>query len=126
MLSQMKDLLQADDDRSTAIAPLLRKVASLQRDVNRGVRRATPGAPRRLLPHPRRSVPPRLWRRPSRPCERTPGNTEASPDDVKAQLAALRDARVQAQKDLAAARTALKAKVNARQEAQLVLVGILD
>lgn len=53
-------------------------------------------------------------------------NQSASPDEIKKQLAALRTAREAAKKELATAQADLRKSVNVRQEAQLVLMGLLD
>jgi septal ring factor EnvC (AmiA/AmiB activator) len=53
-------------------------------------------------------------------------NESTSPDEIKKQLAALRTAREAAKKDLAVAQQELRKSVNIRQEAQLVLMGLLD
>ena len=53
-------------------------------------------------------------------------NESTSPDEIKKQLAALRTAREAAKKDLAVAQQDLRKAVNVRQEAQLVLMGLLD
>ncbi len=53
-------------------------------------------------------------------------NEATSPDEIKKQLAALRTAREAAKKDLALAQQELRKSVNVRQEAQLVLMGLLD
>ncbi len=53
-------------------------------------------------------------------------NESASPDEIKKQLAALRTAREAAKKELAVAQQDLRKAVNIRQEAQLVLMGLLD
>lgn len=53
-------------------------------------------------------------------------NQSASPDEIKKQLAALRTAREATKKELATAQADLRKSVNVRQEAQLVLMGLLD
>ncbi len=53
-------------------------------------------------------------------------NESTSPDEIKKQLAALRTAREAAKKELAVAQQDLRKSVNIRQEAQLVLMGLLD
>jgi hypothetical protein len=53
-------------------------------------------------------------------------NESASPDEIKKQLAAVRTAREAAKKELAVAQADLRKSVNIRQEAQLVLMGLLD
>lgn len=50
----------------------------------------------------------------------------ASAEDIKSKLAALREAREQAQKELDAAQTDLRSLLTQRQEATLVMMGILD
>ncbi len=53
-------------------------------------------------------------------------NEATSPDEIKKQLAAVRTAREAAKKELATAQQELRKSVNLRQEAQLVLMGLLD
>jgi hypothetical protein len=53
-------------------------------------------------------------------------NTAAAPEDIKKQLTALRAAREKAKQELAAAQQELRKIVTVRQEAQLVLMGMLD
>jgi hypothetical protein len=57
---------------------------------------------------------------------RTALSEQASPKDIKARLAALRTAREQAKPELAKARKDLLELVTQRQEAQLVLMSVLD
>ena len=53
-------------------------------------------------------------------------NASTSTDELKAKMAALRDARTKANTTLQTARDSLRKAVTTRQEAQLVLSGILD
>ena len=53
-------------------------------------------------------------------------NDSTSADEIKKQLAALRAARETARKELVVAQQELRKTVNVRQEAQLVLMGLLD
>lgn len=53
-------------------------------------------------------------------------NESTSPEEIKKQLATLRTAREAAKKELAVAQQDLRKTVNVRQEAQLVLMGLLD
>ena len=57
--------------------------------------------------------------------QRTLDKPNATPDEIKAKLAAVRAAREKAEAALGAARDSLRSSVNIRQEAQLVLLGIL-
>lgn len=54
------------------------------------------------------------------------GNPEAAADEIKAGLTALRTARERASQELAKARYALRQVLTLRQEAQLVVDGLLD
>jgi hypothetical protein len=53
-------------------------------------------------------------------------NTEATDEQIKEQLTLLRTAKEKAKKDLATVQQELKKKITVRQQAQLVLMGILD
>ncbi len=53
-------------------------------------------------------------------------NKDAKSEDIKSALAELRKAREKAQQELVAAREELRKVVTLRQEAQLVLMGLLD
>jgi hypothetical protein len=53
-------------------------------------------------------------------------NTSAQPEEIKKQLTALRAAKEKAKQELATAQQELRKIVTVRQEAQLVLMGMLD
>jgi len=53
-------------------------------------------------------------------------NTGSSTEDIQAKLTELRTARKKAETELKTAREALRSVLTLRQEAQLVLMGILD
>jgi len=53
-------------------------------------------------------------------------NKEAKPEEIKAKLTALREAKEKAKQELLKAQKDLSKGLNPRQEAQLVLMGILD
>lgn len=53
-------------------------------------------------------------------------NSSASPEEIKTQLTAVRQAREKAKQDLAAAQADLKKILTVRQEAVLVEMGQLD
>jgi hypothetical protein len=53
-------------------------------------------------------------------------DTAAKPEDITKQLAALRTAKQATKKELATAQAELRKAVKVRQEAQLVLMGLLD
>ncbi|HCO94607.1 MAG TPA: hypothetical protein DIU00_11765 [Phycisphaerales bacterium] len=54
------------------------------------------------------------------------GNESAKPEDIEKQLTALRAARANVKKQLAAEQQKLQKQVTVRQKAQLVLMGLLD
>ena len=56
----------------------------------------------------------------------TLGNTEATAEDIKAKLTAYRGAKEKAKQELAKAQQELRQVLTLRQEAQLVLMGMLD
>lgn len=58
--------------------------------------------------------------------QKTLDNPHATPDEIKAKLAAVRAARQKAEAALATARGSLRSSVTLRQEAQLVLLGFLE
>ncbi|MHC4635919.1 MAG: hypothetical protein ACYTBP_07635 [Planctomycetota bacterium] len=53
-------------------------------------------------------------------------NKNAKPEEIKAKLTALRGVREKAKTELTAAQTELRKSVSVRQEAHLVLMGVLD
>ncbi|MFH1716296.1 MAG: hypothetical protein ABIF19_03015, partial [Planctomycetota bacterium] len=53
-------------------------------------------------------------------------NTAATPEEIKKQLTALRGAKEKTKQELAAAQQELRKIITVRQEAQLVLMGMLD
>ncbi len=53
-------------------------------------------------------------------------NKDSNKDDILAKVAALRDARSQAQADLVKAQSALRAVLTVRQEAVMIAMGILN
>ena len=53
-------------------------------------------------------------------------NKDSTPDDIKAKLTALRDAKTAAKADLTKAQTDLREVLTVRQEAVLVTMGYLD
>ena len=145
---RLKTALKASDDEWSVIQPLLEKVEEKQRDVltNRfgGLMRGGPGGEGRRRPadnggnatqaagqgegnRPAR----REGGRPPASAEATALETALQDDntnvnDVKTKLAALRAERAKANADLASARTDLQKVLNMRQEAVLVLAGMLE
>lgn len=137
MSDRMREQLGATEDEWKILQPRIEKVQQLQRQ-GRGGLRGMLGMFGR--DRGRRGGPPDRRREGEAETERERSDIEkktealsslledesASADSIKAALAALRKARANAQKELATARKELREIVTSKQEAQLVLIGILD
>jgi len=147
MMERWKEQLGADDEAWKVIEPRLTKVMELSRDAMAGGRggmfgfgrmRGGPGGPG----GPGGADNTRGGDRPRFPGEEnreqtavekaaealntTLENQSASADTIKQQLTALRAARVKAQQDLATAQQELRQILSVRQEALLVVSGMLN
>jgi hypothetical protein len=126
MAERMRESLGATEDEWKVLGPRIEKVQQLMRQ-SRGVgfvRGRRPGEGRRA-----EGAPEREQSEVEKKAEalRSLLDDEASgAEAITAALDALRKAREKAQEDLAAARKELREVVTARQEARLVLMGILD
>jgi len=135
MSDRMREQLGATVDEWKILQPRIEKVQQLQRQ-SRGGLRGLFGMFGR--DRGRRGGPPDRRREGETERERSDiekktealrsllEDESASADSIKAALGALRKARANAQKELAAARKELREIVTSKQEAQLVLIGILD
>ncbi|HUS46695.1 MAG TPA: hypothetical protein VM098_01140 [Phycisphaerae bacterium] len=132
MQERMREQLGANEQEWKVLQPRIEKIQQLQRDTRGGFRaRAGRGARR-----PGEAQPPAAAAAAEREQSEVQKKTEALSsllDDeaanagaIKAALDALRKARENAQKDLAAARKELQGVVTVRQEARLVLMNILE
>lgn len=145
MMENWKQQLGADDEAWKVIEPRLTKVMELSRDAMSGGRggmfgfgrmRGGPGGPGGPGGDNARGNRPRFPGEENREqtavekaadaLNTTLENQSASPDTIKQQLTALRAARVKAQQDLATAQQELRQILTVRQEAQLVLSGMLN
>ncbi len=130
MADRMREQLGATEEEWKVLQPRIEKVQQLQRQSRGGFMRFGRRGGRR----------PGEGQRPQAAPEREQSEVEkktealrnlledkaSTPQAIKAGLDALRAAREKAQQDLAAARKELRAIVTVRQEAQLVLMGLLD
>jgi len=138
----IKSELKVADDEWAVIQPLLEKVESLQRESMMGRFGGLMGGFGRQRQHPEGE------QANGSPSPAAGGNTNNRPDragspeaqalkaaldaggtstdDIKAKLQALRDSRKKAEADLDQAREDLKKVLTLRQEATLVMMGILD
>ncbi|HEX4084988.1 MAG TPA: hypothetical protein VHY22_08765 [Chthoniobacteraceae bacterium] len=139
MNERIKEELKASDDEWAVIQPLLEKVQDAQMASMAGrfggMRRfGGPGGERGARPEGSPSGSPAAQQG-GRPRFSSPEvdalhdalqNENATPDDIKAKLQALRDARKKSEDDLQTARENLKKVLTLRQEAILVEMGVLD
>jgi peptidoglycan hydrolase CwlO-like protein len=124
MLERAKTELAASDEAWKKIEPLLTKVAALNNEVNpRGMRGGRqgqgqpPAAPQGGQSEIQKAA----------TALRTLTQDDASSmDDIKAKLADLRKVKEKAKEELAKTQEELKKNVDARQEAKLVLMGLLN
>lgn len=137
MMDGLKDALGASDDEMKVLYPAIEKVMQLQRDSRggsigalfrrgqgnngggggggfRGGFGADPNAQ------------PSATQMKLQELEAAVDNKDTPPSDLKARLAALRQARDQARADLVKAQAELQSLLTQRQEAALVVYGILD
>ena len=143
MQKRMQESLGATDEEWKVIGPKLEKVTQLTRSSRamgggmrfrgrRGGGRRGGGEggedrrPRGEGAEGRRRPEPSAVQKASTELRKTLDNEDANVADVKAKLAALRAARVKAKAELAKAQKELQSVLNARQEAILVLRGLLE
>lgn len=124
-LDRIKEDLGANDDEWNALQPKVQKVMQMQFEMMRGrfgMRRR--GGDQGGPPQDDQSQQNAVQKATSD--LRAAVNANASASDLQAKLQALRDARTQAQADMTKAQADLKSVLTQRQEAQLVLDGILE
>jgi hypothetical protein len=139
MMDFYKQQLGASDDEFAAIQPKIQTVMQLQRDANAGRGRGMFGGGRPRGGGPGGpggggggfgGGPPSTQPSPVQDAladlRTTLDDQSASPDTIKAKLEALRQARSKSKQDLAVAQQDLKSVLTQRQEAVMVLFGLLD
>lgn len=133
MADRMKTSLGASDEEWTVLQPQIEKVQQLQRDSRGGGAmmgrrgRGGPGGPEGNNAEAERPQPPQsAVAKASQDLRTTLEDEKASADAIKTKLAALRSARTKAQEELSKAQEELRSMLNARQEAQLVMMNMLD
>jgi hypothetical protein len=130
MLDRLKERLKASDEEWTAIKPLVADVMKLRMSQMRGRMGGMmppPGGPGAPPMGP--GGPGGMFGESSpeaKALQITLDAASPSNDEIKARLTAYRDARKKDEQALQAAREKLKAVLTVRQEAQLVLAGILE
>ncbi len=125
LMDGIKDRIGASDAEWEALQPKVSKVYDLAQESGIGVNTRALGRRRPQQPTAGDAEDLSAASRTKQTLEQA--LSEGSGDeDVTAKLAAYRKARDATRKELAAARAALKAGVSVTQEAQLVLLGLLD
>lgn len=124
-MNQIKEDLGASDDEWNALQPKVQKVMELQFASMRGRfgrGRGGPGGPPPGGDDEQNQNPVQK----AMSDLRAAVNANASADDLSKKLQALRDARAAAQADVQKAQADLKSLLTQRQEAQLVIDGVLE
>ncbi len=128
MLDRLKEELGTNDEEFKALQPKIEKVFQSQRDLNAGRfggRRGGRG-PGGDAATPGGTQPQSAVQTASTDLQKTLENKDAKPDEIKTKLDALREAKTKAKSDLAAAQQDLRGVLSQRQEAVLVMSGLLD
>jgi hypothetical protein len=135
MNDRIREVLGATDEEYQALQPKVEKVMDLQRQTRGGgmgmmFRGGGPGGPGGAAGGPPPAGDPNRTPTPvqekAQDLQKTLENKDAKPEEIKAKLAALRDAREKAKSDLAGAQKELRELLTQRQEAAMVMMGFLD
>lgn len=130
MEQRMKEQLGATDAEWKTLGPRVMKVDQLNRQVSGsgrgGMMFGGRRGPQGDQPGAGQGAEVSAMEKASQQLRTTLNNTSATPDQIKKDLTALRAAKEKAKQELVAAQQELKKTVNPRQEAQLVLMGLLD
>lgn len=125
MEQRTREQLGATEAEWKTLGPRVMKVEQLNRELS-GTRGMAFGGGRRGGEEGGQQAQMTALEKASQELRTTLRNQAATPDEIKKQLTALRTAREAAKKELATAQAELRKSVNVRQEAQLVLMGLLD
>jgi chromosome segregation ATPase len=126
MLDRLKQDLGSSDDEFQALQPKIEKVFQVQMELNTGRfgGRRNRGAGSDSASNANQTQAPVPAA--SSELRKTLENKDAKPEEIKAKLDALREAKTKAKADLAAAQQDLRGVLTQRQEAVLVMSGLLD
>jgi predicted RNase H-like nuclease (RuvC/YqgF family) len=124
-IARIKETLQPSAEEWKVLEPKVTKVITLSRQTGgmggMGMFSRRPGGQGPQMPRDQTQVGKSLEE-----LQKILDNKEAKPEEIKAKLTALRDARDKAKKELAKAQQELRQGMSPRQEAQLVLIGLLE
>jgi hypothetical protein len=138
MLDRVKDALGASDEEMQALGPKIEKVFTLQMEMNMGrmgFRRnggqggpgGQGGQPGQAAPAaPQEGQPTSALVTATHELQTTLDNKDAKPEEIKAKLQAYRDAKAAAKAEMTKAQGELRDLLTQRQEATLVMMGMLD
>ncbi len=136
MMDRMKDTLGATDEEWKALGPKVEKVMTLSMDArggigmmmgrgmmgrNRGGQDASSRPARDNQSQPQSEV-----AKATQALSAVLDKGDAAPDEIKTALTKLRDIKAKAKTDLEAAQKDLREVLSVRQEARLVMMGMLD
>jgi low affinity Fe/Cu permease len=132
--TRMKEIFGASDDEWKVLQPKIEKVQTLARQVRGGMgmgmagqragRGARPGGEQQPAEAPQRQQ--SDVEKAMSALQQVLQNKEATPEQIKSALTALRDARAKARDELEKAQKELREVVTVRQEAVCVTMGLLD
>lgn len=123
---QLKESLGVTDEEWTALQPKLQKVQEAQMAVRAGTMFGGRGGRGGGGPAADNATTQGPYAIAASELRTTLDNKDSTPDQIKAKLQALRDARDKANADVTAAQAELKSLLTARQEAVLVSQGVLN
>ncbi|HNS31482.1 MAG TPA: hypothetical protein PKN36_00705 [bacterium] len=116
--ARIKETLAVGDDEWEVLKPKIEKVRAAQMNAQRmgGMGRRQPGASADVSP----------VQKAVQELQTVLANKDATPRDISAKLSVLREARKNNEKELSEARKELRELLTQKQEAQLVMMGLLD
>lgn len=136
MSDRMKTTLGVSDEEWTVLQPRIEKVTTLQREGRaggmmgmmggRGRGRGGPGGPEGEARPAAPEGPQSAVAKASTELRTALADESASPETIKSKLDAYRAARKKNQEELSQAQSDLRELLNAKQEAHLVMMGLLD
>jgi hypothetical protein len=131
MMQRLQTALGASDDEFAVLEPKIDAVVQLRMDVNgggfgRGMGGRRPGGQDGGGGAPPSTQPSTPVQAAIQDLRTTLDDDSATPDQIKSKLDTLRQARAQEKTDLSKSEDDLRSLLTQRQEAQLVLFGILD
>jgi Spy/CpxP family protein refolding chaperone len=123
MLDRIKETIGATDDEFKALEPKIDQVMTAQREaMSFGFRRGPGGGG----PGGDPNAPTTPVQEKTKDLKDALDNKDTKPEEIKAKMAALREARIKARENLVKAQKDLSELLTQRQEAGLVMMGFLD